>query len=918
MQAGAAKALWSGRAAGAAAALLAVPLVFPGTTDPRADPRSAQGAQAGGQPRDARGAQSGAVPSPPAQRQERGTPRPTPAPPPPPWEPLRQGGGVCAPPRGLPWAEGGTRPREKRAAGRACAGSAAWCGALAAAQERKGQLLLLHSPRGGGAAGLLRSAASVSSAAVALCCAEGDAACLAAAEGTGVAVVTASGGWLSFALAAVAGGVAVLALDAGRCCRLLRDPFAHLVGDADVEAVSLGWDGITAQGHVHGISDEAMGWSGYGETLRISLLSAAVFFVQASEGGEAFLQALVQQPQPLTDEALSSELLLPAHDGVRRSGAQLRVLDPGCWATEERMRRSGRSDAVLVLCSPPGHAKGPMPHIADLNRMQPRDDVVWKETTALGAEAAERDCVPARRGPGAAVPLRPLLADGAPFPDPAHCAGSLAPMCAVVREAADPATRDVMVAVSNKNILPMLGLFIDGAIRAGVRGLIVTALDEETRAFARKQGAHSYLRKLTALGGGTDNHATSGLKFGILQELLRAGANVLLTDVDVVFVQNPFPLLYRDSDAEGMTDGWDDETAYGWVADVADPSAGSPPVRRFLRWSARNSGLFYARSTVPALRLMDSMRRRMARERVWDQSAYNQELLRPAYGDAAGDRCRVRVMSYVCFANSKVMFRGVRGNAGRWRRHRPAAVHVNYHPEKFERMQSLFAFYHKGQSDALSRWAGSEGTRRHDCPEAPFGERAMEADPQVVARIEGTGPWRWNATRLVTFGPGGSMPGGGRWAPLPGGTQYHRGLVLELGGTRWRAALRGMALVAWQCGGGEEVFARFEGNLCVGSQEWPLAGSEAARAVGGDAADQLSGRGWKWAGSPGFHFASGGTLETPWGQGTWGLVPGRSGAAWAGFVGRVHLLRKDPAGGQQQRWVSTRCDDGDRVALTPA
>ena len=44
------------------------------------------------------------------------------------------------------------------------------------------------------------------------------------------------------------------------------------------------------------------------------------------------------------------------------------------------------------------------------------------------------------------------------------------------------------------------------------------------------------------------------------------GWQVLLSDVDVLWMQNPFtlPSLYRDSDVEGMTDGWDDVTAYGY------------------------------------------------------------------------------------------------------------------------------------------------------------------------------------------------------------------------------------------------------------------------------------------------------------------------------------------------------------------
>ena len=41
----------------------------------------------------------------------------------------------------------------------------------------------------------------------------------------------------------------------------------------------------------------------------------------------------------------------------------------------------------------------------------------------------------------------------------------------------------------------------------------------------------------------TDNHATSALKFEILSELLHVGVSVLLSDVDVPFLQNPFGML---------------------------------------------------------------------------------------------------------------------------------------------------------------------------------------------------------------------------------------------------------------------------------------------------------------------------------------------------------------------------------------
>ena len=34
--------------------------------------------------------------------------------------------------------------------------------------------------------------------------------------------------------------------------------------------------------------------------------------------------------------------------------------------------------------------------------------------------------------------------------------------------------------------------------------------------------------------------------------------SVLLSDVDIVVTSNPFLALYRDTDVEGMSDGWED------------------------------------------------------------------------------------------------------------------------------------------------------------------------------------------------------------------------------------------------------------------------------------------------------------------------------------------------------------------------
>ena len=39
--------------------------------------------------------------------------------------------------------------------------------------------------------------------------------------------------------------------------------------------------------------------------------------------------------------------------------------------------------------------------------------------------------------------------------------------------------------------------------------------------------------------------------------------SVLLSDVDILTLKNPFDHLYRDEDVEALSDGFDKQTAYG-------------------------------------------------------------------------------------------------------------------------------------------------------------------------------------------------------------------------------------------------------------------------------------------------------------------------------------------------------------------
>lgn len=52
------------------------------------------------------------------------------------------------------------------------------------------------------------------------------------------------------------------------------------------------------------------------------------------------------------------------------------------------------------------------------------------------------------------------------------------------------------------------------------------------------------------------------------------------------------------------------------------------------------------------------------------------------------------------FMNSKVLFKTVRKNQ-ELKKLKPVIVHLNYHPDKLERMHAVVEFYVNGKQDAL-------------------------------------------------------------------------------------------------------------------------------------------------------------------------------------------------------------------------
>lgn len=578
-----------------------------------------------------------------------------------------------------------------------------------------------------------------------------------------------------------------------------NSPFPHLARDVDVEAAQLQSSGSSAsRGSVVGVHDPPMGWSAYGQTMTCPLLDPAVVGLQPTAAAAELADQLAARienggSRSLLGSSRSSLAGLltmlvhqPAHDGDSRSGVTMRVLRSRCFTSapsvwphmQDAVSSASPADSVAAeedvlggaVSSAAAYGPGSNAILSSADSREARSIVL-----AHGCKALPRE-------PGSAVPrpLNDLLKASDTFPHPPACAldENMRELCALLRVAA--IEREVLACVSNKNIFSMLGTYLVGVARANITNAVVVALDDPTAAFAKSKGAHTYVRKLVARGGSTDNHATSGLKFQVIYEFLSAGCSVLLSDVDVLWLQNPFtlPSLYRDSDVEGMTDGWDDPTAYGyqWT------TGGS----QHLRLSARNSGLFYARATVETRRMMARLKGRMQREAVWDQTAYNEEMWwatlpgEPAFGVSA------RVMNYYCHLNSKVVFRYMREDTEMMRSHRPVSIHVNYHPEKLPRMEDAFEFYHgigpdlgngvgqptkRSKAGGLYAWHWGVGLKAGKaCRDAQRTRGGGSSElAQRIQQAGGTA--KWSGIRGLRFHDGGALEtpwGSGTWGVLRG------------------------------------------------------------------------------------------------------------------------------------------------------
>jgi len=172
---------------------------------------------------------------------------------------------------------------------------------------------------------------------------------------------------------------------------------------------------------------------------------------------------------------------------------------------------------------------------------------------------------------------------------------------------------DVMMCTNRKtcwwNGGNVLETFLESLRRLQLRNSLVITLDDATEAFCTKRGDAPSLRLELPVPSAQQNsrgaNMISTLKYGLLRQSLLMGFSILVVDLDLVFLKDPFLHLYRDADIEASTDGFSKSWAGGQISSVHEPKMGWGGGGLYVQHFTLNVGCAFLRPTPRAVLLLD-------------------------------------------------------------------------------------------------------------------------------------------------------------------------------------------------------------------------------------------------------------------------------------------------------------------------
>jgi len=174
-----------------------------------------------------------------------------------------------------------------------------------------------------------------------------------------------------------------------------------------------------------------------------------------------------------------------------------------------------------------------------------------------------------------------------------------------------------------------------------------------------------------------------------------------------------------------------------------------------------------------------------------ERDAFVHELWLPSHHEYASVGAILRVMNYLCYVNSKVLFRQLRMMPAA---HAPIAVQINYHSDAVPRMRAVVAKYLDGDASPLKQLPLADASNADDGGGAAFGcERGsnLGGSGPLAAQLIAASPYAWGGVGDMSFKDGGVLEtpwGQGKWGMLSEAAFYadfvgakHNVRVLESG-----------------------------------------------------------------------------------------------------------------------------------------
>ncbi|KAG2427113.1 hypothetical protein HXX76_012624 [Chlamydomonas incerta] len=273
----------------------------------------------------------------------------------------------------------------------------------------------------------------------------------------------------------------------------------------------------------------------------------------------------------------------------------------------------------------------------------------------------------------------------------------------------------------------ILESFLEILERSNISNHLIGVTDEETGGYlakrAEKKGPGAFainwfkpnVKIPESQANTREANRVSSLKFSLLQTSLQLGYHTMITDMDLVYLSNPFDALKRDADIESSSDGFD-AMAYGTMGSIADATMGWGGGGLYMQTFTINVGCAFIRATHRAFAVVKRAADELAAQPGWDQQVFNTHLLTQSHGSYSSPYATLRVMDIDKFVNSKRFFRSARAAyipGADSTAPVPVMVHFNYHPDKHARMVCIMDRYFHGKLDACDKFPGGSepGTR---------------------------------------------------------------------------------------------------------------------------------------------------------------------------------------------------------------